>query len=125
MVKQLVIVALVLGLRLPFLHQAIQGDDLYYLYGAEHAQIEPLHPDHAKYLFQGDLVSMSGHSHGPLNSWFLGGLLFALGDVREVPFHLAYSIFSIIAALAMFDLWTCKRLYQASSSRGRRALSEM
>jgi hypothetical protein len=104
-VKQtLAIVALVLALRLPFLNQAIQGDDLYYLYGAEHAQIEPLHPDNAKYLFQGDLVSMRGHSHPPLNSWILGGLLRALGDVREVPFHLAYSVFSIVAALAMFSL---------------------
>ncbi len=105
MVKQtLAIVALVLALRLPFLHQAIQGDDLYYLYGAEHAQIEPLHPDHAKYLFQGDLVEMRGNSHPPLNSWILGALLWAMGDVREVPFHLIYSIFSVVAALAMFSL---------------------
>jgi len=104
-VKQtLAIVALVLALRLPFLHQAIQGDDLYYLYGAEHAQIEPLHPDHAKYLFQGDLVEMRGNSHPPLNSFILGALLWALGDAREVPFHLSYSIFSIAAALAMFSL---------------------
>lgn len=105
MVKQtLAIIALVLALRLPFLHQAIQGDDLYYLYGAEHAQIEPLHPDHAKYLFQGDLVEMRGNSHPPLNSWILGALLWSMGDVREVPFHLFYSIFSIAAALAMFSL---------------------
>jgi hypothetical protein len=102
--ETLAIIALVLALRLPFLHQAIQGDDLYYLYGAQHAQIEPLHPDHAKYLFQGDLVEMRGNSHPPLNSWILGALLWACGDVREVPFHLAYSIFSVIAALAMFSL---------------------
>jgi hypothetical protein len=102
--ETLAIIAIVLALRLPFLHQAIQGDDLYYLYGAEHAQIEPLHPDHAKFLFQGDLVEMRGNSHPPLNSWMLGALLWALGDVREVPFHLAYSIFSIIAALAMLSL---------------------
>jgi hypothetical protein len=34
----------------------------------------------------------------------LGALLWALGDVREVPFHLAYSVFSVIAALAMLSL---------------------
>ena len=116
-VKQaLAIIALVLALRLPFLHQAIQGDDLYYLYGAQHAQIEPLHPDHAKYLFDGDLVEMRGHSHPPLNSWILGALLFACGDVREVPFHLAYSLFSIIAALAMFSLARrfCERPFLAT-----------
>ncbi len=104
MKQALAIIAIVLALRLPFWHQAVQGDDLYYLYGAEHAQIEPAHPDHAKYLFQGDVVEMRGHSHPPLNSWILGALLWALGDVREVPFHLAYSIFSIIAALAMLSL---------------------
>ena len=41
--KQFLIVTLfVLVLRLSFLYQAIQGDDLYYLYGAEHAQVDPL-----------------------------------------------------------------------------------
>jgi hypothetical protein len=104
-VKQvLIIVALVLALRLPFLHQAIQGDDLYYLYGAEHAQIDPLHPTHTSYVFRGELADMRGHSHPPLNSWILGGLLAAFGDVKEVPFHLAYIAFSLIAAMAMLSL---------------------
>ncbi len=102
--QALLIIALVLALRLPFLHQAIQGDDLYYLYGAEHAQIEPLHPAHTQYLFRGDLVDMRGQSHPPLNSWILGGLLAVAGDVQEVPFHLVYTLFSLIAALSMLSL---------------------
>jgi hypothetical protein len=100
----LLVTALVLALRLPFLNQAIQGDDLYYLYGAEHAQIEPLHPNHTQYLFRGEMGDMRGHSHPPLNSWILGGLLAVLGDVKEVPFHLAYTFFSLLAALAMLSL---------------------
>ena len=104
MKQVLAILALVLALRLPFLNQAIQGDDLYYLYGAEHAQIDPLHPTHTQYLFQGDLVDMRGQSHPPLNSWILGALLALLGDVREAPFHLAYALFSIAAAMAMWSL---------------------
>ncbi len=100
----LLVTALVLALRLPFLNQAIQGDDLYYLYGAEHAQIEPLHPNHTQYLFRGEMGDMRGHSHPPLNSWILGGLLAVLGDVKEVPFHLAYTVFSWIAALSMLSL---------------------
>jgi hypothetical protein len=104
-VKQVfIIAALVLALRLPFLHQAIQGDDLYYLYGAEHAQIDPLHPEHTSYVFRGELVDMRGHSHPPLNSWILGGLLAVLGEVKEVPFHLVYVAFSMIASLAMLSL---------------------
>ncbi len=105
MVKQAVLIAaLVLLLRLPFLTQAIQGDDVYYLYAAQHAQIDPLHPLDTRYMFLGDMVDMRGHPHGPMNSWILAILLAALGEVREVPFHFAYSLFSVIAALAMFSL---------------------
>jgi 4-amino-4-deoxy-L-arabinose transferase-like glycosyltransferase len=96
--------ALVLLLRLPFLDQAIQGDDYYYLAGAQHAQIDPAHPNHARYLFQGEMVDMRGHPHPPLNSWTLAALLALLGDIREVPFHAAYIVFSLIAALSMAAL---------------------
>jgi Dolichyl-phosphate-mannose-protein mannosyltransferase len=102
--KLLLIVALVLALRLPFLHQAIQGDDVYYLAEAQHAQIEPLHPTHFQLVFLGNLSDMRGHSHPPMNAWILGSLLAALGDIREVPFHAAYILFSLIAALAMWSL---------------------
>ena len=110
------IIGLVLLLRLPFLNQAIQGDDLFYLYGAQHAQIDPLHPTHVSYLFQGDLVSMQGQSHGPLDAWILAVLLALVGDVREVPFHLAYTLFSVIAALAMWSLARrfCERPFWAT-----------
>ena len=114
--RTLAIIALVILLRLPFLHQAIQGDDIDYLYGAEHAQIDPLHPLNTHYIFSGDLVDMRGHSHGPMNSWILGVLLAAMGDVREARFHLAYTLFSILAALAMWSLARrfCERPFAAT-----------
>jgi hypothetical protein len=114
--QTLAIVALVILLRLPFLHQAIQGDDLDYLYGAEHAQIDPLHPLNTHYMFSGDMVDMRGHSHGPGNPWILAILLASMGDVREAPFHLAYTLFSIIAALAMWSLARrfCERPFAAT-----------
>ena len=110
------IAALVFLLRVPYLNQPIQGDDVYYLYGAQHAQIDPLHPLDTRYMFLGDMVDMRGHPHGPMNSWILGILLAALGDVREIPFHLAYTLFSIVAALAMFSLARrfCDRPYWAT-----------
>ena len=98
--QALIVIAFVLALRLPFLSQPIQGDDVYYLYGAQHAQIEPLHPKHTSYAFQGDVVSMQGHPHPPFNVWYLGALLAVFGDVSEVPFHAAYIPFSLIAALS-------------------------
>jgi hypothetical protein len=96
--------AVVVATRLPFLNQAIQGDDVYYLYGAQRAQIEPLHPAHTSYVFAGETVDMRGHPHGPLNSWVLGALLGLAGEVREVPFHLAYVAFSLAAAWGMWRL---------------------
>ena len=100
----LLVLAIVLLIRLPFLNQAIQGDDAYYLAQAEHAQIDPLHPSHGSYVFLGDRVDMRGFPHPPFNAWFLALLLAAMGDIREVPFHAAYILFSSIAALAMWSL---------------------
>jgi hypothetical protein len=100
----LIVLAFVLLLRVPFLNQAIQGDDLYYIAGGQHALIDPAHPNHAKYVFQGEVVDMRGHPHPPLNAWVLGLLLAALGDVYEVPFHAFYVLFSLIAALSMYAL---------------------
>ncbi len=100
----LLIAAFVLLVRLPFLNQAIQGDDVYYLASAEHAQIDPLHPNHVHYLFEGRDVDFRGYPHPPLNAWCLAGLIALFGDVREVPFHAAYISFSLIAAFAMWSL---------------------
>ena len=98
------ILALVLLIRLPFLNQAIQGDDVYYLAAAEHAQIDPLHPNDVQYVFLGDRVDLRGFPHPPLNAWFLALLLAITGDIREVPFHATYILFSGIAAMAMWSL---------------------
>ncbi len=103
--RELLIVGLfVLALRVPFLNQAIQGDDVYYLYAAEHAQIDPLHPMHARYVFLGQMVDMRGHPHPPLNAWYLGLLLAIFRDISEIPFHAAYIPFSLIAALSALSL---------------------
>ena len=100
----LLIFAVVLLIRLPFLNQAVQGDDTYYIFGAQHALIDPAHPMHARYVFQGELVDMRGHPHPPLNSLVLAGLIAMFGDVYEVPFHAAWIAFSLIAAFSMWSL---------------------
>jgi hypothetical protein len=98
------VLAVVLLIRLPFLNQAIQGDDVYYLAGAEHAQIDPLDPNHVQYVTMGDRVDLRGFPHPPFNAWFLGLLLAVIGDIHEVPFHAVYILFSLVAALAMWSL---------------------
>jgi hypothetical protein len=103
--RQLIIVALVvLALRLPFLNQALQGDDILYLTEAAHAQIEPLHPKHTEYVFMGRDIDMRGQSHPPLNAWLLALLLAANKDVSEIPFHAVYILFSLIAAFSALAL---------------------
>jgi hypothetical protein len=100
----LLILGLVLLLRLPFLNQAVQGDDRVYLAEASHAQVEPLHPDRVDYVFRGRTVDLRGLTHPPLDGWILAGLLAIFGSVKEVPFHAAYMVFSLIAAASMWSL---------------------
>ena len=100
----LLCLGLVLLIRLPFLNQAIQGDDHIYLTEAQHALVDPLHPSDVKYVFLGDQVDLRGHSHPPGNAWPLAGLILLFGDVHEVPFHAAYIVFSLIAVWAMWSL---------------------
>ena len=95
---------LVLLIRLPFLNQAIQGDDHIYLTEAQHALVDPLHPSDVKYVFLGDQVDLRGHSHPPGNALPLAGLILLFGDVHEVPFHAAYIVFSLVAVWAMWSL---------------------
>jgi hypothetical protein len=102
--EPIIILLFVLALRLPFLNQAVQGDDVYYLAEAEHAQIEPLHPNHTLAPFLGRMVDMRGQPHPPLDAWSLGLLLAVFKDVREIPFHAAYIIFSLIASFSALSL---------------------
>ena len=100
----LLVLGLVLLIRIPFLNQAIQGDDHIYLTEASHALIDPLHPDNTKYVFQGEEVDLRGQPHPPLNGWVLAGLIAVCGGVKEIPFHAAYVVFSLIAAWSMWSL---------------------
>ena len=100
----LLVMAFALLLRIPFLDQAVQGDDDIYLTVASHALIDPLHPTHTGYVFRGVPVDLRGHPHPPLNSWVLAGLIAAFGDVKEVPFHAFYILFTLIAAASMLSM---------------------
>ncbi len=98
------VLALVILIRLPFLSQPIQGDDVYYLAIARNALVDPWHPMQMGYTFQGARVSMAGHPHPPLNAYILALLLRAFGGVREPLVHAAYIAFSFVTVLAMYRL---------------------
>ena len=100
----LLLLGLVLLVRLPFLNQAVGGDDVYYLAAAYHGLVDPLHPNHTTYVFEGNDVTFQGYPHPPGNAWVLSGLLRIFGDVYEVPFHAAYLLFSLLAVGGMYAL---------------------
>jgi 4-amino-4-deoxy-L-arabinose transferase-like glycosyltransferase len=102
----LILFAAVLLLRLPFLNEAVQGDDPMFLASASHALIDPLHPNHTHYIFTsvGEDVDFRGNPHPPMNAWMLAALLAIFGDVQEIPFHAAYIGLSLLAVLAMYSL---------------------
>jgi hypothetical protein len=102
--RLLLVLGFVLLIRAPFFGGAVQGDDHIYLSAATHALIEPLHPNNVKYVFRGEVVDLRGHPHPPLVAWALAGLIGVFGEVKEVPFHAAFSVFSLIAAAAMWSL---------------------
>jgi len=102
--KYAILIAAIILIRLPFLNQAVTGDDVYYLASAQHAQIDPLHPNHTLYDLQGKDVDFRGYPHPPLNAWVLAGLIAIFGDVKEIPFHAFYICFSLLAVSAMWML---------------------
>lgn len=93
------LVLFVAAARAPFWHHPLQGDDIYYLKGAEHARQDPLHPHQAQYVFHGRLVSMLGHPHPPLNAFLLGMLPDSLPVQR-----LWYGSLMLVAVLASYAL---------------------
>jgi len=100
----LILIGCVLLLRLPFLSQAVQGDDVYYLMFARNALVDPLHPLQMGFRLQGELVWAAGHTRPPLNAYILAGLLAVFGEVRETAFHLFYALFSVAAAAGAYFL---------------------
>ncbi len=93
------LVLFVAAARAPFFHHPLQGDDIYYLKGAGHARLDPLHPHQAQYVFHGRLVSMLGHPHPPLNAFFLG----LLPDSLPVQ-RVWYGLLMLVCVLACYAL---------------------
>ena len=79
------------------MNQAVQGDDVYYIAAAEHAQIDPLHPNHVHYLFEGRDVDFQRISASAAKRVVFGRVDRHLrGGARGSLSMLAYIVFSLI-----------------------------
>ncbi len=103
-VQLLLLLGLALCLRLVFLQQAFQLDDPSYLGTAEYTLTDPWHPSHFSLVFLGELVSMRGHPHPPLDAWFLGLAIRLTGQRSEPVLHACYLLFTLISVAAMYAL---------------------
>lgn len=100
------LLGLVVLLRLPYLWFPVQGDDAFYLAMAQHALIDPAHPNHFKLIAQGNEVDMRGFPKPPGNAWILAGSIALLsgGEIREPVLHAVYASFSLLALWAVWEL---------------------
>lgn len=100
----LILAAVVLLLRLPFLALPVQGDDVYYLLFAENALTDPWHALQMGFPFQGETVWAAGHTRPPFNAYWLALLRVVFGPPGEALYHAAYLLFSLAAVAAMYSL---------------------
>lgn len=100
----LILLAAVVLMRAPFLNQAVQGDDVYYLLFAQNALADPLHPLHTGFVLQGEVVWGAGHTRPPLCAYLLAIPMALLGAPGEVAYHAYYLLFSLLAALSFYAL---------------------
>lgn len=95
---------LTLALHLPFLNQAFHMDDFLYIDLARNALVHPWFPNDMPYVFDGKVVSMAGHSHPPLNAYFLALIWKFSGGLSEPLAHGFYLVFPLLATWAFFSL---------------------
>ena len=101
----LLLLGLVAVLRLPYLWFPVQGDDAFYLAMAQHALVDPAHPNHFKLVAQGAEVDMRGFPKPPGNAWILAcAISLDGGRIREPFLHAVYAGFSLLALWAVWAL---------------------
>ena len=110
----LLLLGLVAVLRLPYLWMPVQGDDAFYLAMAQHALIDPAHPNHFTLMAQGGAVDMRGFPKPPGNAWMLASVLAAWGDVSEPVLHGVYAGFTL---LALWAVWRLALVFAPASPR--------
>ncbi len=97
--------AIVLAGILPFSSRAVYMDEHIFLQIARSAQTNWLFPQDTPGIFFGTLKpNFAAHTHPPVGEYYLALVYSIFGEFREIPFRLAFSVFSIAAVLGFYNL---------------------
>jgi len=99
------LIALTLGIHAPFIHQAFHVDDVQYLDVASNVFRNPLFPLDLQSVFEGKHLTLWAHSHPPLNSYVIAGLLLLNNRAASETFlHTAFLFFPTVITVAFYFL---------------------
>ncbi|MBX7184223.1 MAG: glycosyltransferase family 39 protein [Vicinamibacteria bacterium] len=111
----LMVGAVVALLTVPFATRAVHLDDVYFLEVAANVLRDPWQPfagavalediDYRVFARTGKCpTTFASMSHPPLVSYVMALVAWLAGGFRELPLHLAFDLFALVAAFAMYDL---------------------
>jgi len=99
------LIALTFAVHLPFIGQAFHLDDVHYLDVARNVFRNPVFPLDLQSVFEGKHVTLWAHSHPPLNSYVIAGLLLLSNRTPSEKFsHTCFLIFPALIAIAFYFL---------------------
>ncbi|MDA2935370.1 hypothetical protein MYX82_13685 [Acidobacteria bacterium AH-259-D05] len=102
---QLLLVLIVFAAILPFTSRAVYMDEHIFLLLARSAQTNWLFPSDTPALFFGRrAANFASHTHPPIGTYYLAGVYAILGEFREVPFRILYSLFPLMAVAGFYGL---------------------
>src|SRR5262245_22818884 len=105
MKRYLLLAAVVLAGVIPFSSRAVFLDEHIFLQIAKSAQTHLLFPQDTPGMFFGEHVpDFAAHTHPPVGEYYLALIYAALGEFKEVPFRILFSVFPLLAVFAFYRL---------------------
>ena len=99
------LIALTFAIHLPFIGQAFHLDDVQYVDVARNVFRNPLFPLDLQSVFEGKHLTLWAHSHPPLNSYVIAGLLLLTNRTPSEKFlHTCFLTFPVLIAVAFYFL---------------------
>lgn len=101
----IILTLLTVVLHLPFIGEAFHLDDAQYLDVALNVFHNPLFPMDLPSVFEGRHLTLWGHTHPPLNAYFIAGLTYLHGGPpSEMFLHTVFLLFPVLLTISFYFL---------------------